>query len=65
MGEKRTVTMLSLSLILDGEHSKEEIEKIFIPKMRWGLTRGTLHSRYYPELWIESHEIKEMVIIPR
>ena len=65
MGDKKQVTMMSLSIILEGEHSKEEIEKYFIPKMRWGLSRHAGPAHYYPEIWIDSHEIKEMEIIPK
>ncbi len=55
MSEK--VTVVVLSLVLDGEHSKEEIEYSFIPKIHWGLSHG--RYRYYPNVKMETYEIKD------
>lgn len=63
MGDKRKVTMIFLTLILDGEFSKDAVELAFLPDIRRACLRDDM--MYAPEAWIDSMETKEMEIISR
>lgn len=61
MGDKRKVTMISLSLILDGEFSKHDVKQAFLPSIRTACIRDNM--KYAPEVYIDSIETKEMKIM--
>ena len=61
--EKRRVTLINLSIIIEGNWSKEEFDVILAPKIRQACLR--LGVKYAPEVWLVHLETKEMEIIPK
>ena len=55
--------MLSLSMVLDREMTRAEVEQLCIPEIR---KVCSFHGdKYAPEVWVDSIEIKEMDIVQK
>lgn len=63
MGDKRKITMVSLSLVLDGDFSKDAVNSAFLPAIRRACLKDGM--KHLPEAWMDSIETKEMEVITK
>lgn len=60
--ETRRLTMISLTVVLDREMTRDEFEQICIPEIK---KVCSFHGdKYAPEAWVDRHEYREMGVIP-
>jgi len=59
--DKRRITTVMVSIVLDGEISKELFEEAFIPPIRRVCIRDSM--KYAPVAWLNNIETKEMEVI--
>ncbi len=59
----RQMTMVSLSLVLDGQWGKNEFEQLCIGPIRKVCMRTG--DKFAPEVWVDKIEIRELKVIPK
>ncbi|MBA7701197.1 hypothetical protein ES703_109930 [subsurface metagenome] len=63
MAENRRLTMISMTLVLDRDMTRDEFEQLCIPEIKKVCTfKG---DKLIPEAWVDSLEYREMGVIPR
>lgn len=63
MADKRYVTLIELTIALDGQYVQQEVEKLFIPEIRKACSVAGM--KYAPEAWANKVETVTMDIIPK
>ena len=61
--EKRQLTICSMSLVLDGQRTRGELEQGYIPILRRMLMMQG--DKYAPEVAIDKVEFLQMNVVPR
>ncbi len=63
MADKRQVTLIELTVALDGQYVKQEVEQLFIPEIKKVCSAAGM--KYAPSAWINKVETKEMQVVPK
>lgn len=63
MADKRQVTLIELTVALDGQYVKQEVEQLFIPEIKKVCSMAGM--KYAPEAWANKVETKEMDVVPK
>lgn len=63
MADKRQVTLIELTIALDGQYVRQEVEQLFIPGIRKACSVPGM--KYAPEAWANKVETVTMDIIPK
>jgi len=63
MAERRRLTMISLTIVLDREMTRGEFEQLCIPEIK--KICSFQGDKYAPEAWVDRHEYRDMEVIPR
>lgn len=63
MADKRQVTLIELTIALDGQYGQREVEQLFIPEIK--KVCSMVSMKYAPEAWANKVETVTMDIVPK
>ncbi|GAJ08684.1 hypothetical protein ES708_20252 [subsurface metagenome] len=63
MADKRQVTLIELTVALDGQYVKQEVEQLFIPEIKKVCSMAGM--KYAPEAWANKVETVTMDVVPK
>ena len=63
MADKRQVTLIELTIVLDGQYVQQEVEQLFIPEIKKVCIVAGM--KYVPEAWANKVEIITMDVVPK
>ena len=63
MADKRQVTLIELTIALDGQYVLQEVKQLFLPEIE--KVCSVAGMKYAPAAWATKVETKEMDVMPK
>jgi len=63
MADQRQITLIELTIAVDGQYVKQEVEQLFIPRIKQICSVAGM--KYAPEAWANKVETVTMDVVPK